>query len=77
MSKGNNNNLKIKTMRDYGGVKVSCKRIAVNPCAEDEYEVTVTANGTKHIMYTFGGMFEPDDLICDRMYRQWLKEIKI
>lgn len=64
-------------MRDYGGVKVSCKKIAVNPCAEDEYEVTVTVNGTKHIMYTFGGMFEPDDLICNRMYRQWLKEIKI
>ena len=63
-------------MIDYGSAKVSCKRIVINPCAEDEYKVTIIANGTKHIMYTFGGMFEPDDLICDRMYKQWLKESK-
>lgn len=63
-------------MRDYGSAKVSCKRIVINPCAEDEYKVAISANGTEYVMYTLGGMFEPDDLICDRMYRQWLKESK-
>lgn len=76
MSKGNNNELKIKIMKEYGNVKVSCKRIVINPCAEDEYKVTITANGSEYVMYTPGGMFEPDDLICDRMYKPRLKEGK-
>lgn len=63
-------------MIDYGSTRVSCKRIVINPCAEDEYEVIITSSGTEYVMYTFGGMFEPDDLICDRMYKQWLKESK-
>lgn len=63
-------------MRNYGSAKVSCKRIVINPCAEDEYEVTIIANGTKYVMYTLGGMFEPDESISYRMYKQWLKENK-
>ena len=63
-------------MKEYGSVKVSCKRITINPCAEDEYKVTISANGTEYVMYTLGGMFEPDESICYRMYKQWLKESK-
>ena len=34
---------------------VVCKRIAKNPCALDEYEVTITHNGEMYSVFTFGG----------------------
>lgn len=63
-------------MKEYDNATVNCKRIAINPCAEDEYKVTIKSNGLEYVMYTFGGIFEPDESICDRMYQQWLKESK-
>ena len=61
-------------MRKYNNVTVNCKRIAVNPCALDEYEVTIKSNGLEHVIYTYGGLFESDEAICDRVYQPWLKE---
>lgn len=61
-------------MRKYNNVTVNCKRIAVNPCALDEYEVTITSNDLEHVIYTYSGLFESDEAICDRVYQQWLKE---
>lgn len=63
-------------MIEYSNVTVNCKRITVNPCAMDEYEVTIKSNGLEHVIYTYSGLFESDEAICDRVYRQWLKESK-
>lgn len=40
----------------------------------DEYEVTIKSNGLEHVIYTYSGLFESDEAICDRVYQQWLKE---
>lgn len=61
-------------MRKYNNVTVNCKRIAINPCALDEYEVTIKSNDLEHVIYTYSGLFESDEAICDRVYQQWLKE---
>lgn len=61
-------------MIEYSNVTVNCKRIAVNPCAMDEYEVTIKCNGVEEVIYTYGGIFESNEAICDRIYNQWLKE---
>ena len=61
-------------MRKYNNVTVNCKRIAVNPCALDEYEVTIKSNDLELVIYTYSGLFESDEAICDRVYQQWLKE---
>ena len=51
-------------MRKYNNVTVNCKRIAVNPCALDEYEVTIKSNDLEHVIYTYSGLFESDEAIC-------------
>lgn len=64
-------------MEKYDNAVVSCRRIVCNPCALDEYEVTITPHGEHGLIeYTYGGLFESDKAICDRVYRQWLKENK-
>ena len=63
-------------MKEYGKTIVDCKRIAYNPCALDEYEVTIKPHGEPgQVIYTLAGPFESDEAICDRIYRQWLKEV--
>lgn len=60
-------------MKKYGKTIVDCKRIACNPCASDEYEVTIKPYGkSEQIIYTLVGPFERDEDVCDRVYRQWL-----
>ena len=62
-------------MKEYDKAIVSCKRIAHNPCGPDEYEVTIKPHGEpEQVIYTRAGPFESDEAICDRIYRQWLKE---
>lgn len=62
-------------MKEYDKAIVSCKRIAHNPCGPDEYEVTIKPQGEpEQVIYTLAGPFESDEAICDRIYRQWLKE---
>ncbi len=64
-------------MKEYDKAVVSCRRIVCNPCALDEYEVTITPHGESELIeYTYGGPFESDETICDRVYRQWSKENK-
>lgn len=65
-------------MKEYQDAIVECRIISRNPCAIDEYEVTVmpTNGNPEYVTYTYGGLFESDDTICDRIYRQWVKEIK-
>ena len=64
-------------MKEYDKAVVSCRRIVSNPCALDEYEVTITPHGESELIeYTYGGLFESDEAICDRVYQQWLKENK-
>ena len=58
----------------HGTVSVDCKRVAIHPCALDEYEVTIKSNGTEQVIYTLGSLFESDEAICNRVYKQWLKE---
>ena len=63
--------------KEYDKAIVSCRRIVCNPCALDEYEVTITPHGASELIeYTYGGPFESDEAICGRVYRQWLKENK-
>lgn len=63
-------------MKEYDKAIVSCKRIAHNPCGPDEYEVTIKPHDEPEqvTIYTLAGPFESDEAICDRIYRQWLKE---
>lgn len=62
-------------MKKYEKAVVSCKRVVCNPFASDEYKVTITPFDSESVtLYTLAGIFEPDEAICDRMYRQWLKE---
>lgn len=61
-----------------GNTIVSCTRVTINPCALDEYEVIINPFGNEpHIINTLGGLFESDDAICLRVYKQWLSETKI
>lgn len=61
-------------MKNYNKAIVNCKRIAYNPCGLDEYEVTITPSESESVtLYTFAGVFEMDEAICDRMYQQWLE----
>ena len=40
----------------------------------DEYEVTIKPYGKpEQVIYTLAGLFESDESICDRIYRQWLE----
>lgn len=60
-------------MRKYGETIVECKRIACNPCASDEYEVTIKPHDEpEQVIYTLATLFERDENICERVYRQWL-----
>lgn len=53
---------------------VECKRVAYNPCALDEYEVTIKPDSKpEQVINTFSGLFDGNDEICGRVYRQWLK----
>lgn len=62
-------------MKEYDKAIVNCKRIACNSCGPDEYEVTIKPHGEpEQVIYTFAGLFESDEAICNRIYRQWLKE---
>lgn len=62
-------------MKKYGDTIVDCKRIAYNPCALDEYEVTIKPYGEReHVICTFVSPFERDEDVCDRIYRQWLND---
>lgn len=63
-------------MKEYDKAMVSCKRIAHNSCGPDEYEVTIKPHGEpEQVVYALAGPFEKDENICDRVYRQWLKEV--
>ncbi len=56
----------------YDKATVTCNRIAINPCASDEYEVVVEPNdGQREVFHTFGGVFESDESICNRIYLEW------
>lgn len=62
-------------MKEYDKSIINCKRIVRNPCGPDEYEVTIKPHGEpEQVIYTLAGPFESDEAICDRTYRQWLKE---
>ena len=51
-------------MKEYDKAVVSCRRIVCNPCALDEYEVTITPHGESELIeYTYGGPFESDEAI--------------
>ena len=57
-----------------GKAIVECKRVVCNPCALDEYEVTIKPyRKAEQVIYTLVGPFESDESVCDRIYRQWLK----
>lgn len=61
-------------MKEYSMAVVSCKRITRNPCGPDEYEVTIKPHGKpEQIIYTFAGLFEREENICERIYLQWIK----
>ena len=56
---------------------VTCRRIACNHCAPDEYEVVIKPLGKpEQVVYTLAGVFERDESICDRAYSQWLRDNK-
>lgn len=64
----------IKFMKKYGEAIVECKRVVCNPCALDEYEVTIKPyRKAEQVIYTLVGPFESDESVCDRIYRQLLK----
>lgn len=57
-------------MKEYDKAVVSCRRIVCTPCALDEYEVTIKPNGKpQQTIYTYGGLFESNEAICDRVYQ--------
>ena len=54
---------------------VECKRIVCNPCVPDEYEVIIKQDDKiQLIVTTLAGLFETDDMICERIYHQWLND---
>lgn len=59
------------------GISVNCKKIAINPCALDEYEVIIKIKNLEYTIYTYGGLFESDKAVCDRVYKQWYNNIVI
>lgn len=62
-------------MKEYDKAIINCKRISRNSCGPDEYEVIIKPHGEpEQVTYTLAGPFESDEAICDRIYRQWLKE---
>lgn len=65
-------------MKEYQDATVECKKIICNPCALDEYEVTIRPTNGKpeYVTYTYGSLFESNEAICDRIYRQWIKASK-
>lgn len=66
----------IKTyIQNTDTITVECKRIVCNPCAPDEYEVIIKQNDKiQLIVTTLAGLFETDDMICERIYHQWLND---
>lgn len=61
----------------YGNTKVENKLIACNPCAMDEYEITIKPYGKpEKSIFTFVGLFESIEKVCERVYRQWLNDEK-
>lgn len=60
---------------DFEKAVVSVKRVCVNPCAQDEYLVTVSPkNGKETIeIETLGGIFETDEAIAKRVYNNIFK----
>lgn len=63
--------------KEYDKAVVICKMVEYHPCALDRYEVLIERNGKiEYSELTFGGMFESDDDICDRIYQQWQNEGK-
>lgn len=56
-------------------ITVECKRIVCNPCAPDEYEVILKQDDKiRLIVMTLTGLFETDDMVCERIYHQWLNK---
>lgn len=55
---------------DFEKAVVSVKRVCANPCAQDEYLVTVSPKNSKETIEveTLGGIFEPDEYIAERVY---------
>ena len=53
---------------------VFCKQLAKNPCALDEYVVVIIHNEGVYHEFTFGGLFESDSQIAERVYEKWCKE---
>lgn len=56
---------------------VVCIRMAKNPYALDGYKVIITHNGEMYSVFTFGGLFEGDEEISERVYETWCKEHNI
>ena len=63
----------MKTFR-FDNAEVSCKRIACNPCACDEYAVTIKVDGKEYTKIVPCGPFTPDEQLCADTYRVWLHE---
>lgn len=51
--------------------EVSCKRIAYNPCASDEYQVDIVICNRVYSITTLASPFEWDNDICKRVYSEW------
>jgi hypothetical protein len=51
--------------------------MAKNPYALDGYKVIITHNGEMYSVFTFGGLFEGDEEISERVYETWCKEHNI
>lgn len=55
---------------DFEKAAISVKRVRINPCAQDEYAVIVSPKSGKEAIEveTFGGIFETDKAIAERVY---------
>lgn len=55
---------------DFTDAIVNVKLICINPCASDEYIVTVSPKNGKEsvVVEVLGGLFETDKMIAERVY---------
>lgn len=51
--------------------EVSCKKVALNPCGSDEYEVVIITEGLFYRIHTLSGPLEPNKDMCQRVYSEW------
>ncbi len=60
-----------KKVYNIEDAQVSCRRIAHNPCASDEYMVDIEICNRVYSITTLASPFEWDEDICKRVYSEW------